>query len=514
MPWLRSRARRRLGTGGAVAVITALGLLPLSMMVGLAVDYSFYVSAGAQLNLAADSAAMHAVRVASSAASGSTTSAQTAAGKVAAQQWFAAQLGNLTSARVSSSNVSAVVTYSASPSTYTATVSYSGTVATHFSALFGLSSWPISGTATSVVTDEYVEVLMLLDNSPSMLLGSSNSDILALEQATVCPQWSAGQDTGAYPWSYPAPSYGFGPGYTVPPSSQIGTCNTAYDGNPALCKYMMSYPNISQTTGKCTNGGGGGGASGSGGWNWPQSPCGFACHSDANYNDYFGIARQIGVTLRLDVVQQAAVNVVSTMISAEETAGQFSVGVYEFSNALQQVYPTSGEASTNLSAALSAVQTIRNSPPLTTDAPDTDFPTSANALASQVTAGGTGLTSSTPQKNLFIVTDGMNDTSVFGNQVLAPMTSSTNETICQQFKNKGFAVYVLYIPYLPVPNVTYLQKGMPVAEPTNTSPNIQALQACASASKYFYTASSATAITQAMASMIQTALSSAARISR
>ena len=50
---------------GIVAVMYALMVLPLIMVVALAIDYSFYINAQAQLNLAADAAAMHAARVAS-----------------------------------------------------------------------------------------------------------------------------------------------------------------------------------------------------------------------------------------------------------------------------------------------------------------------------------------------------------------------------------------------------------------------------------------------------------------
>ena len=58
---------------GGVALMFGAMLLPTLMVVGFAVDYSFYVQAQSQLNLGADAAALHAVRAASSAFSSSGT---------------------------------------------------------------------------------------------------------------------------------------------------------------------------------------------------------------------------------------------------------------------------------------------------------------------------------------------------------------------------------------------------------------------------------------------------------
>ena len=50
---------------GVIAVLFAMLLVPLIIVVAMGIDYSFFIVAQAQLNLAADAAAMHAVRVAS-----------------------------------------------------------------------------------------------------------------------------------------------------------------------------------------------------------------------------------------------------------------------------------------------------------------------------------------------------------------------------------------------------------------------------------------------------------------
>ena len=258
--------------------------------------------------------------------------------------------------------------------------------------------------------------------------------------------------------------------------------------------------------------------------NMPQAPCGFACHNDAGGNDYFGLARSLtpAVTLRLDVVQNAAANVISTLQKVQQGPNQFSVGVYQFALNLQPLFPGqgNGEASTDLASALTAVQNAKNTPPLTpTSIPDTDFPTSANALAGQATTAGNGSSQAAPYKNLFIVTDGMNFVTGGTGYKIGPMTSTTNETICQQFKQKGFAVYVLYTPYFPIPDPVYFNNTLATggvsqyAEPTSASPNVLALQACATNPSYFFQASDPTAINNAMQTMLRSALNSAGRIS-
>jgi hypothetical protein len=53
-----------------------------------------------------------------------------------------------------------------------------------------------------------------------------------------------------------------------------------------------------------------------------QTPvqCAFACHeADASPNDYYGLARSLGVTLRMDLVAQATQNLMSTAQSAATT---------------------------------------------------------------------------------------------------------------------------------------------------------------------------------------------------
>ncbi|MBW4034279.1 MAG: pilus assembly protein [Proteobacteria bacterium] len=563
---------------GAIAIIFGVSLVPMAMLVALSIDFSFYVQARAQISLAADAAATHAIRAATETytaeinqnppLSAATAIADAdAAGETAGAAWFWAQLGTLPTASVTGSNNPNVTVQSntnlspTNPAGFTATVAYTGTYPPFFDPLFSsTANWTITGTAGALSTYSYVEILMLLDNSSSMLIGATPQAITTLEQNTVCipSGWS---NTGAN-----------------------GT--GAYDNNSPLDVNMITVQNYnagnsaSNLNGSCANG-----------YSGPYAPCGFACHSDPNDQDYYGIARSLGVELRLDVVLSAAENVIASMKANEQAPDQFSVGVYQFNNDIEPLFPNSQasgmntmqEASTDLSGALGAVDAIdwnKNKsetvePPVQSSAQygNTDLVLSVKDLLSgtyanggsfgpAISRAGSGNTAASPQKDIFIVSDGMEDNSDSHPRVLGEMTgvAAENDTItpnpgvCKQFKKLGFTVYVLYVVYNPVPNTWYEGKesGEVVPNPTpyftedfphvtqswtspapidfaqvtaltnngNTpsanamSPDEAALQACASSPTDFYIANDAAAISTAMNAMLKSALSSTIRLTQ
>ena len=168
----RQRLRDR---RGAVGLMVAASLVPLSMSVGLAVDYSFYVpleprlilpqmrprctpyalprryiAAVASIPVRTARAAMAAITARVATARPTTERAMTGresstdcgvqAGTTAGVQWFQAQIGTLANAIVTPNNVAVNVVYTAAPSSFTATVSYTGMVPTHFGKLFQRAS--------------------------------------------------------------------------------------------------------------------------------------------------------------------------------------------------------------------------------------------------------------------------------------------------------------------------------------------------------------------------------------
>ncbi len=558
----------------AIAVIFSICLVPLVLLVALTVDYAFYVQARAQAALAADAAATHAVRAADEAytyelAQNDPNAAAdaAAAGSAIGKSWFAATLGTMPKTTIPDPIV-AVQQNASGAAGFTATVNFGGTYPPFFATLFNNLPWHVDGKAGASSAYDYVEILMLLDNSPSMLIGADNTNIETLETNSACPPAATASNFGGNGWAS-ALDQNVAPDAAGDSPAPIPTAfSNAQPGNPAV------NPDGTVNQPKCNSG-----------FIGPYAPCAFACHTTTQtmtvnnkteYADYFGIARAYGATLRLDVLQQAAGQVITDMEANEQAADQFSIGVYQFNDDVVPVYPAPGtpaspqaEASTNLSAAATAITNA--APPLESDAGIgyTDFPTSVADLISgkysngteyraALTAGGTGNAAASPQKDIFIVTDGMEDTKDSGTRLEGEMTSYTAETaasplavtpaICKALKTTYNAtVYVLYIDYEPLSNdyyqttdvtsTKYLNQdfpglanqtpkdfaentgaGAPAGAPANPyatlTPDEAGLEACASSTSDFFEATSPKDIGTALNAMLQSALTSTIQITQ
>ena len=306
---------------------------------------------------------------------------------------------------------------------------------------------------------------------------------------------------------------------SAPPVGQVnGNCNGSYTGDSTACTYPPSAQNVSTTNAwYCSNNGGYYyyDSNLKSGHYYAQAPCAFACHTSSSNNDFFGLSRNMSppIQLRLDVVQSAVAGVIQTL-SDKQQPNQFSVGVYAFNTDLTQVWPASGDATTDLKTALSKTQAM--TPPVTQSgvSANTNFTTSMNSLNNNVAAAGDGSMPTTPLKDLFIITDGVNDVPSGGLLgTISPMTSASSEQTCSLFWAKGFNVYVLYTPYLPLPADFYAKVVMPYVESTSSSTStVAALQACARYSSHFYVASDPAASNTAMQTMLAAALNSPGRV--
>ncbi len=527
---------------GSVTVMFAGMAIPLVMVCGLAMDYSFYLQTQSVLDTAANTAALHAVRVAYQAfENGSSASAATVAGQQAGQQWFASQAGNVPNLKSALNITVNPVSYNANTSTFTDTVSYSGYVATHVGSILKVTQqWPIGGTSSATISaSSYVEVMMLVDNSSSMLIGASPADIIKMENLTICSPTvtaiAAGQQlTGTYSWIYPS-GIGYGTNsngtlQTVPTSTTQGACDTNFSGGAAQCPSPKSYASVN-AYGFCPTGTGIPDInkridpSTRTIANIPQAPCAFACHTGDGINDYYTLARKASSppVLRFDVIQSAMSNVITAIAAKPNAATLYTVGVYAFNSVLAPVHPslyTGAEADNNFAQALTDVSNLAS--PVVSDSPNTNFIDAIQTVAGNVTQAGDGSspnaggTTISRRKNIFIITDGLEDYSPT-NRTIGPMTALNPEPYCSQLKNKGFNIYVLYTPYYPLPNEFYLNNGPrgsvePTVPPATTNPIIAALQACASTPTQFYQAADSTSINAALAEMLQSATASPGRI--
>jgi hypothetical protein len=276
-------------------------------------------------------------------------------------------------------------------------------------------------------------------------------------------------------------------------------------------------------------------------------PCAFACHwsntknADGTFDDLFGLARRQGIQLRFDLVKNATNAVLQTMQSDNLAAiDNLSVGIYAFNTAVQQVYPDPAscgapgsatcEAGTNFTQAQNLVGTAPRLPNVTDSGllparaqrttvngvrnDDTAFPEDMNALFSTyVTAAGTGVSAASPRKVLFLVTDGFEDDpniAVPGNR------KAFESSYCDQFKNAGYDVYVVYTPYYPVEHQSYFSENWAqYVEQTGPQSISYQLQACSSQGidnqTYYISAADGPTLTAALQKFLRQALNAPAR---
>jgi len=137
-----------------------------------------------------------------------------------------------------------------------------------------------------------------------------------------------------------------------------------------------------------------------------------------------------------------------------------------------------------------------------------------SSLQSTLTASGTGATAASPQKVLFIVTDGLNDPA---NRDIAAFDPSA----CTYFKQTlGYTIYVLYTPFYDLMNQYYLNGTTPSAAsivqaaPTATNSIPYNLQQCASSPSTYLEASDSASITSALQTFLTQAINTPAKFTQ
>ena len=158
---------------GNVAVMFAAALLPLSFLIGMAIDYTMASDRQAQLNGFADAAALSAVTPAMMAQSD--TTAQTTA-----ENTFNAQATQLSHIVYSATNLNVGVSTNAN-GTRTAVVTYTAASPNFFATLLGEPKINIGGSSTATGgLPPNINFYLLLDDSPSMAIAATSAGIQQL----------------------------------------------------------------------------------------------------------------------------------------------------------------------------------------------------------------------------------------------------------------------------------------------------------------------------------------------
>ena len=200
----------------SVGLMFALGAIPIIGLVGVAVDYGIWNQTNATMSVAANVAAMTAVKIAANAQLAVDLNAPLE-GIQAGKQWFQAEVGGtnrIGTEGVTYPNVTVNMTMGA---TVSAQVIYSGYVPSVFGGLFSVARYPIGGQATAqVTTAPYLDVEMLLDNSSSMDIGATPADMAQLQQISACDPsnvtWTNGPLKGTQGSLDPYGSYAYSNG--------------------------------------------------------------------------------------------------------------------------------------------------------------------------------------------------------------------------------------------------------------------------------------------------------------
>jgi Flp pilus assembly protein TadG len=203
-----------------------------------------------------------------------------------------------------------------------------------------------------------------------------------------------------------------------------------------------------------------------------QGGCAFACHESNPSADNLGnkggidnyqLARNLGVTLRIDLLATATQNLMTQAKTTEgQTGATYRMALYTFDYAFNNIQTLTSNLTTAATSAgniqmpivyqnnwLTQTQMNKNQQTVGWSDTDTDFSTAMSGINSAMPnpGGGTAAKTDSPQEVLFIVTDGVEDALVGTSRVQALMDTSW----CTKVKNKGIRIAVLYTEYLPLP---------------------------------------------------------------
>ena len=251
--------------------------------------------------------------------------------------------------------------------------------------------------------------------------------------------------------------------------------------------------------------------------------CAFACHDLNNSNNYYSLAKSLGVTTRIDVLRSATQSLMDTASATETYSNQFRMAIYDFggsadSAGLRSLFALSSSL-TNAKTAAGNIDLMTVNGQNDNNDQDTSFSNILPAMNNVITSPGSGLSSATtPQKYLFFVSDGVNDEQN-STSCLKTTTSSgrcqspIDATMCTTIKNRGIKIAVLYTTYLALPTNSWYNTWIAPfnAGPYGPSPNSEIatdMQNCASPG-FFFEVSPTQGISDAMNKLFQKAVAEA-----
>jgi Flp pilus assembly protein TadG len=250
--------------------------------------------------------------------------------------------------------------------------------------------------------------------------------------------------------------------------------------------------------------------------------CAFACHDLNNSNNYYNLAKSLGVTMRIDVLRSATQSLMDTATASETYSNQFRMAIYDFggtadSAGLRSLFALSSSLA-NAKTAAGNIDVMTVNGQNDNNDQDTSFSNIIPAINNVITSPGGG-TSTAPLKYLFFVSDGLNDeynpssclkTTTSSGRCQSPIDAS----MCTIIKNRGIKIAVLYTTYLALPTNSWYNTWIapfnvgPYTPQSSNSEIANDMQNCASPGFYFEVTPTQ-GISEAMNALFQKAIAEA-----
>jgi Flp pilus assembly protein TadG len=425
---------------GNVAIIFGFCVIPLIGLMGAGVDYSRAARIQTVLQAAADAAALGSVAQASPGytyalsmpSNGPVPIAQTQAGNI-----FHGEIDGRNGFTVT--NFSSVVTKTNWQ--LTSTIQVTATVPTVLMQILGWDHMTVNGSSTAANgLPAFMDFYLLLDNTPSMGLPATQTDINTLVNGTK--QYASTNGLGC---AFACHDIG---------TNQSNPSNSAFDNFYATAKNL-------------------------------------------------GITKRIDV-LASATAQMMSMATNSEIVNSQFRVAIYTFGTWgsttppsDVAKQLSNNYAPNQVIglTTNLSAAATAASQIdlmtvnKNNENFDRA---TDFDSMLPAMSNLIPTPGTGQSSTSRQALLFFVSDGMTDEvnpgNCFGNNISSQSRciQPLNTALCTAIKNRGIRIAVLYTTYLTLPQSG---PGSDSWSNTNVMPYVSqvspAMKACASPGLFF-----------------------------
>ena len=495
---------------GNLAVIFAVACVPLISAIGCAVDYSRAVTIRSKLQSAVDAASVGSV-------------ARLSPGSIAAGTMTSdgpIQAGIDDATKIFNGNVSGMTGYTLNSFTPSVTKSgvkivsdirFSADVPTMFLGVIGKSKMTITGDSGAVNSlPPFLDFYLALDVSESMGLPSTDAEQgrLAKINPDMFVQYPGGCTLACH--------------FTIANSCANG--NQKYPTNNECLGYWISRVSPTAYATLLLNNSGhlpssmiSGLPNSLSSGNPSSLPAVSSCDTDGTANC---------IQLRADAVGYAVnqLFIVANDPQYKKVPDQFKIGLYPFVQKLYEYFPltkTFGGDPKNTSTIDYAAANLASQLDTNTNANlgsgGTHIDQALTDVSTLIKSVGNGSSSTNTQPFVFLITDGAQDPQVKGinggnwsgsnHATVLTDLANAHPTACQDLKNRGIIVAVLYIPYIKIqnPNPSFANDEDDFAN-NNIQYISKSLSGCASSPSLFFTANTPQDITDGLKALFKQSL--------